>query len=558
MNKILLCIIVCCFILFNLGSVQADEVDRKVLIIYSSHSNDLNQIKILETLIGHFSTKVTVLSQNEINSFSNLQDYSYLIYFGLSKQKISSELTMFVEEFKGNVMAIGENINYFPRFSFVHVKDEVIIKSISVKVKKISKELPEERIINLITANNPSIKVLLEGTTNNNEKVPLLVSSYRTYYFASKSLYNPIGLFLGESLFNFFQETAIPLNLKYIRLEDIHPKTDPENLKKFAEYLYSKNIPYMVAVIPVYTEGSEIIQLSEKPRLVKVLKYMQDHGGSIILHGYKHQYRDSETGEGFEFWDVENDRPILQKKNEKPMFEKDFNSLLEFNNYIQEKKAFEKKYIEKAVEQGVQELVAHKLYPLAFEAPHYAMSKEGYKIIANHFSTYIGQVQISNTTWRTIYAPLYKSQPKFLKGMVLLPETIGFAKEEDPNAIIKMEEKAEFYSLFSNAYISGFYHPYLGLKDFKKLITFLEDIPNTKWLDLKSISNSVSVKGITIMTENNKIIVEKDLISSDYEKNLLLIQVMKWIAIFIIAVVICSSIINDRKKRVKITVSTTK
>ena len=30
---------------------------------------------------------------------------------------------------------------------------------------------------------------------------------------------------------------------------------------------------------------------------------MQDDA-AIIMHGYTHQFYDSETGEGFEFWDV--------------------------------------------------------------------------------------------------------------------------------------------------------------------------------------------------------------------------------------------------------------
>lgn len=43
---------------------------------------------------------------------------------------------------------------------------------------------------------------------------------------------------------------------------------------------------------------------------------MQDDGAAIIMHGYTHQFYDSETGEGFEFWDVKTDQPIRQPKHE--------------------------------------------------------------------------------------------------------------------------------------------------------------------------------------------------------------------------------------------------
>ncbi|WP_130860209.1 DUF2334 domain-containing protein [Gracilibacillus phocaeensis] len=61
-------------------------------------------------------------------------------------------------------------------------------------------------------------------------------------------------------------------------------------------------MPYLVAVIPVYTnEEGQTKHLLDSPKLAKTLKYMQDNGASMVLHGYEHQYLSSETGEGFEF-----------------------------------------------------------------------------------------------------------------------------------------------------------------------------------------------------------------------------------------------------------------
>ena len=58
--------------------------------------------------------------------------------------------------------------------------------------------------------------------------------------------------------------------------------------------------------------------MSDKPKLVKVLRKLQDMGGSVIVHGYTHTYRYSETGEGFEFWDAKADQPITSENAEEP------------------------------------------------------------------------------------------------------------------------------------------------------------------------------------------------------------------------------------------------
>ena len=40
----------------------------------------------------------------------------------------------------------------------------------------------------------------------------------------------------------------------YLRLEDVHPVADINQLKEIAELLKEKQIPYMITVIPVYTD----------------------------------------------------------------------------------------------------------------------------------------------------------------------------------------------------------------------------------------------------------------------------------------------------------------
>jgi uncharacterized protein YdaL len=101
-----------------------------------------------------------------------------------------------------------------------------------------------------------------------------------------------------------------------VRLEDVDPTADPAVLRQFAGYLYSQHVPFSVGVIPEYTDPNgyynggkrQTITLAQEPALVSALKYMQSKGGTIIEHGFTHQYSNianpynGVTGDDAEFY----------------------------------------------------------------------------------------------------------------------------------------------------------------------------------------------------------------------------------------------------------------
>ena len=78
----------------------------------------------------------------------------------------------------------------------------------------------------------------------------------------------------------FFRSDHSATHPGYIRLEDVHPLVDPEPVREIAKILKEKNIPYMVAVIPIYTdpESGEKHTFADSPELLKTLKEMQKDG----------------------------------------------------------------------------------------------------------------------------------------------------------------------------------------------------------------------------------------------------------------------------------------
>lgn len=101
-----------------------------------------------------------------------------------------------------------------------------------------------------------------------------------------------------------------------IRLEDISATrfyTLPRSLEKLrivADYLYQQHVPFHVAWVPRYIDprpANKIdVDISEQysmdnANFVYTLDYMLDRDGLIGLHGYTHQYGNSESISGLEF-----------------------------------------------------------------------------------------------------------------------------------------------------------------------------------------------------------------------------------------------------------------
>ena len=129
-------------------------------------------------------------------------------------------------------------------------------------------------------------------------------------------------LALADLLYATLAPNAPVVHQGLVRLEDVSPGIDtPAELEADADYLYSQGVPFSVGVIPdyldpngFYTKGvpqSYSIADTPNPTVAAfdaALRYMQAKGGTIIEHGYTHQFQavdnpyDGVTGDDFEFY----------------------------------------------------------------------------------------------------------------------------------------------------------------------------------------------------------------------------------------------------------------
>lgn len=497
------------------STTLASEEEAKVLVVYSTENRviDENQ-RQLDLLIGHFTSTVEFVSIDRFQT-DQFEGVTHLFYQGLVPEQLPEDFTQAVQSFEGTIVAFGYNAEQLRLdHSFSGLLEEKRYNQLFIAGK-------EDQVVGtslhslMTTASKGEVLIWAKG---GDKKYPIMTKYGNHYYVGSSFLHTSLSTLLGEVFHDVFQDPHIHENPGYIRIEDIHPLVDPVRLKRVADELKNRNLPYMVAVIPVYMnpKTGKTAHLSDYPEVLEVVKYMQKHGGSIVLHGYTHQYHTTETGEGFEFWDVKNNSPIYKPANDfTPIKSREqFPSDKRYESYINSLQSFEQKYIEEKVKKGVHELLGYGLHPLAFEAPHYTMSQNGYKTLADHFSLYVGQVQLSDENWEAMDGAPYITRPTFLEGMTLLPETLGYVKPSDPSAISNIVKKAKEQFIVRDGMVSVFYHPYLGIEPFKKLLDELEKLKNIQWIDLKEQHPYVTIDEQTIEVENGNVMVSPNPLTS--------------------------------------------
>ncbi|WP_404334258.1 DUF2334 domain-containing protein [Planococcus rifietoensis] len=513
MKKILSFILLLAFLAANPWAIAAADdsssKQAKVLILYhAEEQTQREEVPILDMLAGHFSSDITIQSIEEAAAEYVKGDYTHVIYFGLGKRQLTEEELFIVDQYDDvNKMFIGNYFEYFKEAPDLSIRDYRTIDGVIGDGKVF--DLKEEKDMLLINGIE-QMEVLYEGQAADGT-YPLIFKNDNLYYVAANSITGRISDIVGESLFDFFDEEKSQPK-KLIRLEDIHPRSDPVLVKQVGDYLAERNIPYAVTVVPVYTnpETGQKIHLSQAIELVDVLQEMQKNGASLIQHGYIHQYREDETGEGFEYWDVENDRPIFQSKDDEVKLREDFASDEEYDDFVQNVGLpYEQTHIYDSIVNGVYEMTAEGLYPIAFEAPHYSMSQTGYKELSKYFTTYVGQIQISDRTYDGTFVPVYETTPSGLHGMKVIPETLGYIDPENDNAVDEMIEQADYTAQFSDSYLAFFYHPYLGIDKFDEVMTKLEKYNQYEWVDLKEMDHKTEVDGMVVETAGGDIEVSR-------------------------------------------------
>ena len=478
---------------FSLSSYASEITSStdKVLIIYDSkketaYNRDI--LNIMRTLLGRFSSDIELLKLSNYDGEINKNYYSHIFILGINENSYNNDkntknLISSLNSYKGTICWLGygiENLLEHKKYNLDYVGKTNNIVSVNYRGK--SYNLDEHYVFNIVESKDTSNKVI--GSINDTlNKYPYIINDKNLFYVSKLDLDGVLFYIFCDSLNDIFNIKTFDKGRIFVRIEDVHAFREPKNLVEIADYLSSKNIPFTIALIPAYVnpKNHKVITLSESPEIVKAIKYMQDKGGTVILHGYTHQYKKEEvSGEGYEFWDGKKDEPL--KENMK-IFVKD------------------------RVLNGLRVCIENGIYPLAFEAPHYAMESEGYKELKKYFSTYMGQHQNNDKKFSTnTYLYIIRDTEEF---NIFIPENLGYIDPEDKFTFQNIKENLDKLSIVRGFSGGFFFHSYLNIEYLKNTIEYLEK-QNIEFMNLRDFNNWVKVDEIQIRNSGDEIIVNYD------------------------------------------------
>ena len=153
-------------------------------------------------------------------------------------------------------------------------------------------------------ATGPAVTTLASAVTSTSTSFPWAVRSGNLTYigevpFAYVTESDRI-IALHDLMFDALAPATATRHRALVRLEDLDAGDDPNDLINAANYLSSQGVPFSMAVIPQYVDPQGVdsgtgvptyLSLSQAPAAwLAAIKYALTKGGTLVDHGYTHQY----------------------------------------------------------------------------------------------------------------------------------------------------------------------------------------------------------------------------------------------------------------------------
>jgi hypothetical protein len=405
-----------------------------VLLIYQESPDWPQYSQEVERLVRHFTPNSTAVSTGQYAK-RQLFDFDRVVVvcpdFGTS---LSSELLNDLAQANRPVLWLGYGLNQLPvdlgatfGFSPGQVTQENVPRWVEYRGQRYPARPSDYYPVRTVGSNAR----VLATYGGNGTPVPYIVRGNNLWYVnglptASGNYPNrqedaPFLVFT-DALHDFFGTSVSASQQAVIRLEDVSVHIPPARLMKVINYLHSKRIPFAMGVIPAQRlEDGRIVELGDRPDFVRVLRYAQDHGGTIVLHGYHHTFG---SGEDYEFWDEKRHAPIAGET---------------WDMYARK------------VEDGIRIMRDQGIEPRLWETPHYAASPLAYRVFSHYFSHAIENRRTD--PWLP-----YPSGPDEY-GQKLIPETIGYIDPAKDRPVETQLQRASTLRIVRDSWAVGFYHP---------------------------------------------------------------------------------------------------
>jgi uncharacterized protein YdaL len=292
-------------------------------------------------------------------------------------------------------------------------------------------------------------------------------------------------LVFSDVLHDMLGSTHAESHKALIRLEDVGAMVSVTAMKTLSDYMGTKKVPFSVAVIPRYVDGRGVynggvrqeVALSQATNLRTSLAYARSKGGEMVMHGFTHQYgtmnnpHTGVSGDDYEFWNIVD------------------------NTYFPEDSA---SWVYGRLNNGLTDMKAAGLNPIAWEAPHYHASPITQKTTPQLFSTTYQRAvyftadkpNLASTATNKDFS-VGQFYPYVVKkdyyGQYVIPENLGNIEYDistiDPTSNYNYTSEtlvgnAQYAKAVRDGFASFFFHPFWlepnlgvpGFEDFKKTV----------------------------------------------------------------------------------------
>lgn len=443
--------------IFGSISALADNPSQPLsVLIVHDQPDDPQLAQGLSLLLGHFPVRSDVVAQDDYISGA-VNSHDAVFYLGASSSPIPQAFLDDAYASGNPVVWMGRGLDQLGRnhplskygIGYQHFDSSGSMNIVTYKDMTLTKTNPDTTFT-YVTDNNKAVTVAsMEGALTL-ARDPYEIKSGNFWFFADIPMigmgpdgaYSAVGatedsafLVLADQLHDILSQDHPTAHDALVRIEDIHPNSDPGQLQKVIDYLYHEGVPFGIGLVPVYVNPATDtrVPLSERPEMVKVLKDAQAKGGVIVMHGYTHQ-RVGETVVDYEFWDGETNAPP-----------RDENAAS----------------ITTRLDAGLAELAKVGIHPQIWESPHYAASELTLDMVATRFST----------IWERHLTPFFPYQVRRNDtDTVILPETLGYINPEEGKTADHIIAVADKQKVVRDGVAAFFFHPYIGTGELRQVV----------------------------------------------------------------------------------------
>lgn len=527
------------------GSASAQTTPAKMLVLYDAPPNDQftnlgkSYAIMLYNLLGHFNTAITMLPVQNYTA-GMTEQYTATFYMGsyynnpipaafLSDVSTTQKTVVW---FKYNLWELAWNTAYpfttryginfvglrgmnaapsasAPNpgfFDTVSYKNQTMTKyyAFNATTGAVSAD-PDIGVTSVADATKASSVVTITNSVTK-ETAPYVIRSGNFWYFADMP-FSYIGprdryLVMCDMLHDILGTNAPTLHRALVRLEDINATNTVASINTLTDYLFSKQIPFSLATIPLYKDPngvynggvSQTIHLVNATGLKSALNHALARGGKILMHGYTHQYSNipnlinAVSANDFEFWFATENRPVNEDSTQ---------------------------WAAGRLSSGLLELQLNGYKPFAWEAPHYQSSPLAIKAVPQYFkNTYQRVVYYTSDNPQTLNASTpghdfsvgqffpYIIQKDYYNQRVI-PENLGNVEYNicniDPSSCLSYTAQdiltnANYALVVRDGFASFFFHPFWlepeigtpGYADFQTIITGITSLGYT-WADASTV-----------------------------------------------------------------------